>query len=68
MKHKDKKTQRNKPNHTNNEVVLTDGRPTYLEFEYTEDMSKPSEIWVENTSVEAEVTDTLSEQTLQYSA
>ena len=53
-----------KINPTTNEVVLTDGRPTYLEFEYTEDMSKPSEIWVENTSVEAEVTDTLSEQTL----
>lgn len=53
-----------KINPTTNEVVLTDGSTTYLEFEYTEDMSKPSEIWVENNSVEAEVTDTLSEQTL----
>ena len=28
-----------KINPTTSEVVLTDGRPTYLEFEYTEDMS-----------------------------
>ena len=53
-----------KINPTTNEVVLTDGQPTYLEFEYSEDMTKPSEIWVENTSVEMEITNTLSEQTL----
>lgn len=52
-----------KINPTTGEVVLTDGRPTYLDFEYTEDMSKPSEIWVDN-SVVAETTDVLAEQSM----
>ena len=36
---------------TTNEVILTDGRPTYLNFVYTEDNSA-SDHWVENELVE----------------
>ena len=40
-----------KINPTTNEVVLTDGRPTYLSFVYTENKSEMDH-WVENEVVE----------------
>ncbi len=45
--------QPSKINPTTNEVVLTNGRETYLQFEYTED-DKALDLWVEETPQEKE--------------
>lgn len=52
-----------KINPSTNEVVLTNGKQSYIQFEYTEDTAKP-DVWVGATSneVSAEVADALAEQ------
>lgn len=57
--------QQPKINPTTGEVVLTDGQPTYLEYEYTEDMNAV-DYWVEEDSTE-EVVDILAEQSMTES-
>ena len=46
------------------EVILTDGRPTYLEFEYTEDKNA-SDYWVAESDEVAETVDILAEQSME---
>lgn len=53
-----------KINPQTNEVVLTDGRPTYLEFEYTEDKNA-SDHWVAESNEVAETADILAEQSME---
>lgn len=53
-----------KINPQTNEVVLTDGRPTYLEFEYTEDKDA-SDHWVAEYDEVAETADILAEQSME---
>lgn len=53
-----------KINPQTNEVVLTDGRPTYLEFEYTEDKDA-SDHWVAESNEVEETADILAEQSME---
>ena len=53
-----------KINPQTNEVILTDGRPTYLEFEYTEDKDA-SDHWVAESNEVAETVDILAEQSME---
>ena len=53
-----------KINPQTNEVILTDGRPTYLEFEYTEDKNA-SDHWVAESNEVAETADILAEQSME---
>lgn len=53
-----------KINPQTNEVILTDGRPTYLEFEYTEDKDA-SDHWVAESNEVAETADILAEQSME---
>lgn len=46
------------------EVILTDGRPTYLEFEYTEDKNA-SDYWVAESNEITETADILAEQSME---
>lgn len=53
-----------KINPTTGETVLTNGRPTYIEFVYTDNAQAP-DVWVGNTAeqVSAEIQNALTEQT-----
>lgn len=53
-----------KINPQTNEVILTDGRPTYLEFVYTEDKDA-SDHWVAESNEVAETADILAEQSME---
>lgn len=53
-----------KINPQTNEVILTDGRPTYLEFEYTEDKNA-SDHWVAESNEVEETADILAEQSME---
>ena len=53
-----------KINPQTNEVILTDGRPTYLEFEYTEDKNA-SDHWVAESYEVEETADILAEQSME---
>lgn len=53
-----------KINPQTNEVILTDGRPTYLEFEYTEDKDA-SDHWVAESDEVEETADILAEQSME---
>lgn len=53
-----------KINPQTNEVILTDGRPTYLEFEYTEDKDA-SDHWVAESNEVEETADILAEQSME---
>lgn len=53
-----------KINPQTNEVILTDSRPTYLEFEYTEDKNA-SDHWVAESNEVAETADILAEQSME---
>lgn len=53
-----------KINPQTNEVILTDGRPTYLQFEYTEDKDA-SDHWVTEPNEVSETADILAEQSME---
>ena len=54
MGHSQRKNgQQPKINPQTNEQVLTNGRPTYLEFQYTED-SNAHDMWIDNEEDEVE--------------